>query len=69
MIEVKDLKVHYGRTVAVDRLSFSVKPGSIYGLIGPNGAGKTSAIKTIATLVEPTFGEIYVDGISVLHHP
>ena len=65
MIEVKDLKLHYGDFVAVNQLTFSVKPGSIYGLIGPNGAGKTSAIKAIATLLEPTFGDILVEGISV----
>jgi ABC-2 type transport system ATP-binding protein len=69
MIEVKDLKLHYGDFVAVNQLTFSVKPGSIYGLIGPNGAGKTSAIKAIATLLEPTFGDIWVEGISALHQP
>ena len=69
MIEVIDLKVHYGNTVALDQLSFSVKSGSIYGLVGPNGAGKTSAIKTLATLIEPTFGEVTINQISALHQP
>ncbi len=69
MIEVTDLKIHYGDQVAVDQLSFSVKSGSIFGLIGPNGAGKTSAIRAIATLIEPTYGEILVNGFSVLHQP
>jgi len=69
MIEVSDLKIHYGEFVAVDQLSFSVSPGSIFGLIGPNGAGKTSAIKAIATLLEPTYGEILVQGVSALHQP
>ena len=67
MIEISDLKIHYGEFAAVDHLSFSVRPGSIFGLIGPNGAGKTSAIKAIATLLEPTFGEIFVQGVSALH--
>ena len=58
MIQVQDLKIHYGDFVAVDNLSFSVKPGSVFGLIGPNGAGKTTTIKAIATLIEPTYGEI-----------
>jgi len=66
MIDVKDLTVHYGEFAAVDHLSFSVQPGSIFGLIGPNGAGKTSAIKAIATLIEPTYGEILVQGVSAL---
>jgi len=69
MIEVSELKIHYGDCVAVNQLSFSVQPGSIFGLIGPNGAGKTSAIKAIATLLEPTYGEILVQGVSVLHQP
>ncbi|MEL0099361.1 MAG: ATP-binding cassette domain-containing protein, partial [Opitutae bacterium] len=60
MIEVRGLKIHYGDVVAVDDLNFSVKTGSIFGLIGPNGAGKTSAIRAIATLLEPTLGEIMV---------
>ena len=69
MIEVRDLKVYYGDKVAVDGLSFEVEKGEVYGLIGPNGAGKTTTIKAIATLLEPTYGEILVDGISALHEP
>ncbi|MBT3569695.1 MAG: ABC transporter ATP-binding protein, partial [Opitutae bacterium] len=69
MIEVRDLKVYYGDNVAVDGLSFEVEKGEVYGLIGPNGAGKTTTIKAIATLLEPTYGEILVDGISALHEP
>ena len=69
MIEVRNLKIHYGDVVAVNNLSFSVKTGSIFGLIGPNGAGKTTAIKAIATLLEPTLGEILVNEISVLRLP
>ena len=69
MINVQDLKIHYGEFVAVDNLSFSVKPGSVFGLIGPNGAGKTTTIKAIATLIEPTYGEIMLGDISALHQP
>lgn len=69
MIRVQDLKIHYGEFVAVDNLSFAVKKGTVYGLIGPNGAGKTTTIKAIATLLEPTYGEILVDDMSVLHEP
>ena len=69
MISVRDLKIHYGEHVAVDSLSFSVESGSVFGLIGPNGAGKTTTIKAIATLLEPTYGEISIDHISVLHQP
>ncbi|MBG29799.1 MAG: hypothetical protein CMI31_07335 [Opitutae bacterium] len=69
MIEVRDLKVDYGDTVAVENLSFTAKAGEVYGLIGPNGAGKTTTIKAIATLLEPTYGEINVNGVSALHEP
>ena len=69
MIQVQDLKIHYGEFVAVDNLSFSVKKGSVFGLIGPNGAGKTTTIKAIATLIEPTYGEIKLGDTSVLHEP
>lgn len=69
MIKVQDLKIHYGEFVAVNNLSFSVKQGSIFGLIGPNGAGKTTTIKAMATLLEPTYGEIFIDQTSVLHEP
>ena len=69
MIQVQDLKIHYGEFVAVNNLSFSVKQGSIFGLIGPNGAGKTTTIKAMATLLEPTYGEILIGNTSVLHEP
>ena len=69
MIEIRDLKVDYGDTVAVDGISFQVEAGEIYGLIGPNGAGKTTTIKAIATLLEPTYGEISVGGASAIHEP
>lgn len=69
MIQVRDLKVDYGDHVAVDGLSFEVKRGEVYGLIGPNGAGKTTTIRAIATLLEPTYGEIQVGEVSALHEP
>jgi ABC-2 type transport system ATP-binding protein len=69
MIQVEDLKIHYGEFVAVDNLSFTVKKGSVFGLIGPNGAGKTTTIKAIASLIEPTYGEIKLGETSVLHEP
>ena len=69
MISVQDLKIHYGNFVAVDQLTFQVEKGSVYGLIGPNGAGKTTTIKALATLLEPTYGEINLGDVSVLHEP
>lgn len=47
--------------VAVDDISFTLKPGTIYGLLGPNGAGKTTTLRMIASLIEPLKGEIIYD--------
>ncbi|MEM0120933.1 MAG: ABC transporter ATP-binding protein [Thermoprotei archaeon] len=59
---VEGLVVKYGEKVAVDGLSFHLRPGEIYGLLGPNGAGKTSTIKAIIGLVEPSSGSVKVYG-------
>lgn len=72
-IEVKNLKRVYkkGKTsfVAVDDVSFNVYWGEIFGLLGPNGAGKTTTIKILSTLLFPTEGEVYVDGLDVKTNP
>ncbi|WP_298212191.1 ABC transporter ATP-binding protein [Ferrimicrobium sp.] len=62
-IEVKDLTVTYGATVAVDGLSFAVGFGEVVGLLGPNGAGKTSTLETIEGYRRPTKGFVRVLGI------
>ena len=66
MIEVSDLVKVYGEDVrAVDGISFEVHEGEVFGFLGPNGAGKTTTIRMIATLLEPTSGQITVDGLDV----
>jgi ABC-2 type transport system ATP-binding protein len=62
MIQVDRLRVTYGATVAVDDLSFTARPGEIFGLLGPNGAGKTTCLSCIAGLLKPTAGRVIVDG-------
>ena len=66
MIQVQDLKIHYGDFVAVDNLSFSVKPGSVFGLIGPNGAGKTTLMRTLIDPSNADTGDVvFRNGIKI----
>lgn len=58
-----------GDIVAVDRLSFCVQPGEVYGLLGPNGAGKTTTLRMILGLLRPTAGYAEVDGLRSDEHP
>jgi ABC-2 type transport system ATP-binding protein len=62
MIEVKDVTKRYGETLAVDRLSFTVKPGIVTGFLGPNGAGKTTTMRMMLGLDRPSSGEVTVNG-------
>ncbi len=62
MIEVRNLSKHFGTTVAVDNLSFDVRPGMVTGFLGPNGAGKSTTMRTIIGLDRPTAGHITVNG-------
>src|SRR5262245_1754698 len=68
-VSVVHLKKHYGRTRAVDNLSFGFTSGQIFGFVGPNGAGKTTTMRILATLEEPTSGDAYIDGVSVTQYP
>jgi len=69
IIETKNLTRRYGRLTAVENLNLTVEEGEIYGFVGPNGAGKTSTIRMIATLLQPTSGEVWVNGHSVAREP
>ncbi|GAA2101168.1 ABC transporter ATP-binding protein [Microlunatus panaciterrae] len=62
MLEVKDLKVAYGRVRAVKGITFKVEQGQVVTLVGTNGAGKTTTLKTISGLLRPESGEIWFDG-------
>lgn len=62
MIKVENLKKRYGKTVALDGVSFEVAKGEIFGLLGPNGAGKTTAIKLICGLLMADGGTVTLDG-------
>ena len=62
MIEAKHLTKRYGKTVAVDEVSFAVQPGRVTGFLGPNGAGKSTTMRMILGLDTPSSGEVRVNG-------
>jgi ABC-2 type transport system ATP-binding protein len=68
LIQVQDLRVDYDETIAVKDLSLEVPAGTVYGLVGPNGAGKTTTLKALATMLDPTYGKIFINGINALEH-
>ena len=68
-ISVQDFTRRFGRTVAVDRLSFDVAPGAICGVVGPNGAGKSTTFRTVCGLLRPTSGSVTVLGRDVAGDP
>jgi ABC-2 type transport system ATP-binding protein len=65
-VEVKDLVKDFGSIRAVDRASFDVHKGEIFGLIGPNGAGKTTILRIVSTLLQITSGSVKVLGHDVV---
>ncbi len=62
MLSVKDLRKTYTNTMALDGVSFDVKPGEIFGLLGPNGAGKTTTIRIALSIIEPDSGSVFFNG-------
>ncbi|RKY87053.1 ABC transporter ATP-binding protein [candidate division KSB1 bacterium] len=66
---IQNLTKKFGDFTAVDNISLTVKKGEVFGFLGANGAGKTTTIRMICALLEPTAGEIELDGLSVLHQP
>jgi len=69
MVQLSHLRKEYGDHVALHNLELTIPKGEVYGLIGPNGAGKTTLIRILATLLEPTYGEVRIDGIDALAKP
>jgi ABC-2 type transport system ATP-binding protein len=68
-VDVVKLRRYFGRTRAVDNISFSFVSGQVFGFVGPNGAGKTTTMHILATLDEPTSGDCFIDGVSVVEYP
>ncbi|PWB38856.1 MAG: multidrug ABC transporter ATP-binding protein [Parcubacteria group bacterium] len=69
MIEVSNLVKKFGDFTAVDNISFKVSAGEIFAFLGPNGAGKSTTIKMLTTLLQPTSGQILVNGHDPVHQP
>lgn len=69
MIETRDLTKKYGDFFAIRSIDLQLQKGDLFGFIGPNGAGKTTTMRIIATLLDPSWGEAYVDGYSIYTHP
>jgi len=68
-IELRRIFRFFGTTKAVQDISFEIPRGSVFGYIGPNGAGKTTSMRILATLDLPTYGEAFIDGLSVINDP
>src|SRR5258707_6343575 len=69
MLEVKNLRVHYGTVEAVKGVSFQVSAGAIVSLIGANGAGKTTSLRALTGLVKPSGGELRFPNSSLIGLP
>lgn len=68
-VQIQNLWKQFGKTTALGGISFSFDSGHVFGFIGPNGAGKTTAMRIIATLDEPTWGDVLINGTSVREEP
>lgn len=68
-IEVKDLLKEYGEQKAINQISFRAGKGEIVGFLGPNGAGKSTTMKILTGYIQPTGGDAYVCGLSVMDNP
>lgn len=62
MIEIRDFTMQFGDKKVIDKLSFEVKKGEVFGFLGSNGAGKTTTLRTLLGLYEPTAGRLLIDG-------
>lgn len=69
MIEVEQLTKQFGSKLAVDHLSFTVKPGEVLGFLGPNGAGKSTTMRMVTGFFPPTSGEVRICGIPMSARP
>lgn len=69
IIEAMELTKIFGSLVAVDKLSFKVRKGEVFGILGPNGAGKTTTIRLLTCLISPSSGSAIVGGFDIVKDP
>ena len=69
LLEARSLTVRFGKVTALDGLDLIAPPGEVLAILGPNGAGKTTFVRTVATLLRPTSGELRVRGSDVVRDP
>ncbi|MDP4180159.1 MAG: ATP-binding cassette domain-containing protein [Bacillota bacterium] len=69
MVNVDKLTKEFGKSKAVDSISFEIKKGEVFGLLGENGAGKTTTLRMLATMLKPTSGAAYINGININKDP
>ena len=69
IIELKNITIAYGNRQIVEKLNLSIQKNEISGLLGPNGAGKSSIYHSVLGLLQPTFGEIFIDGTNATNIP
>jgi len=68
-VQVKNLQKNYGKTPAVEGISFNIEKGEIFGLIGPNGAGKTTTLRVMSTLLQITSGSVNIMNYDLQKQP
>ncbi|WKX02472.1 ABC transporter ATP-binding protein [Candidatus Mycoplasma mahonii] len=67
-IEVRDLVVDFGETLAIDNINFTINKGELVTLLGPSGCGKTTTLNALAGLLTPTSGDIFFNGYNITKH-
>ena len=68
-VEIDGVTKRYGRTLALDNVSFEVRPGELFALLGPNGAGKTTLLHILCTILRPDGGTARINGVDLVRHP
>ncbi|HEX5565036.1 MAG TPA: ABC transporter ATP-binding protein [Sporosarcina sp.] len=69
MIEIKGLTKKYGPFTALDDLNLTLDEGTVFGFVGANGAGKSTTFLIVSTLLQPTSGDVFINGVSVREKP